>query len=124
MSSSIGGQDFDMMHGGPPADTTLELDIWRVPGMDGYGVQTLGLGNGEATITTIAFIDNIDDAITFVLGCADLGGTIQTIIDDWNTTFANVLIVSVDQANCYQPCIYQGSDQVRVQLVWKVLSLV
>src|SRR6185295_15630331 len=120
--SSIGAQQFDIMRG-PAATLSPRLDIWEVPGLDGYGAQLLGAGNGKRELTTVSYQTNINNAAAFVLGCRLVVGTVVTVVDDWANNFFNQLVVEMDDTNCYQPCKWNGNaNAVRVELNWKLLA--
>ncbi len=75
----------------------LETTAWRVPGINGYGAQTLGLGGSAfafraVTFGTSAAIDVWFRAIEALVGSA------VTITDDWGLAHTGCLIMRTEIA--------------------------
>lgn len=89
-----------------PVWTRQRTEIWQVPGQDGYGVQTLGLGDAEFNLSVVLYAEDDDQADNFHTGLSQLQGTIVTVIDDFPSTWPDVLILHVAQPR-KQAMIYQ-----------------
>ncbi|MCL2647730.1 MAG: hypothetical protein FWD61_12090 [Phycisphaerales bacterium] len=121
--SSIGTISFDIMRG-LPALLKSRVDTWEVPGVDGYGAQLLGKGDAEFDLVTISYLgvgnSPNNEAQFHILNCAAMQGTIQTIVDDWGDSYANILIHHYEAIK--QPCIKDGVQQVRVEGHWHCIT--
>ena len=123
MSSSIGTIATDIIHG-LPQDTKMRVDVWEVPGINGYGAQQLGLADAEFALKSVKYILSTDavDPDTYVDNCNAAEGSIQTVTDDWGDPYPNILIKHVV---CQKsPCIYKGDAQaVRVEVDWSMVTM-
>lgn len=120
--SSIGAIATDIMRG-VPSLIRPRVETWEVPGLDGYGAQTLGSGDAEFELETITYFADNGDADTHIVDCVDSQGTIVTIVDDYGISFEGMLIVHVDVANSKRPVIHLGNpNAVRVRIGWRMLA--
>jgi len=72
------------------------LEVWQSPGLDGYGAQSLGLGDAEFRVTAVFYEVSADVEAWFRL-LELLQGTIVSITDDWGLTYTGLLIVRVGE---------------------------
>ncbi len=118
--ASIGGITTTIMRGTPPT-TKPRVDTWQVPGLDGYGAQLLGEGDSEFDLTTIFYAASDAAANSKIASCENLQGQLVNVITDFGDTYPNVLVVHMDPA-IKRPMIYQGSNAIRVEIHWKLLT--
>lgn len=124
--SDIAGISFDIMRG-KPVLLAEEVETWRISGLDGYGAQKLGLGDGEFRLVTIVYVDDDGLAANAVIDASRaLQGTIVDLEDDWGDVYEGVLVRRVDASgpNVQTPVKKDGQAKVRVQLVWDMLKAV
>lgn len=122
--SSVAGLTTDIFIG-VPAPLRQTGEKWRVPGLDGYGAQTLGLGDGEFNVVTVAYCDSPASAKDFTDQAAALAWTVVSVVDDFGDTYNNILIEAVDTTSpgTKRPVIYQGNpNAVRVQVSWRMCT--
>jgi hypothetical protein len=123
--ASIGGQGFEIMRG-HPAPQKLRTEVWQVPGIDGYGVQTLGMGDSEFPLTTITYVADNAAAEALITACAALQGTLVSITDDCGNTFTNILVKEFDPSKdllAKQPVIAAGYPAAfRVEFRWLMVQ--
>ena len=121
--STIGTQNFDIMRGRPQG-VKSRLDVWDVPGLDGFGLQTLGLGDSAFELSTVAYVADSSAADDLIYNCEALQGTVTTIVDDWGVTWANAAIRKVDTnfpgSKIPVSPMADGST-VRVEIHWAIL---
>jgi hypothetical protein len=119
--SSIGGQEFSIMRGVPIA-LSQTVEEWRVPGLDGYGAQTLGKGDGLFRLETVAYL--IGTADTLIANCLALKGTLVTIVDDWGSTVNNVLVkgINASRPEAKAAIIFGGYTGTRCALLWDLVA--
>src|SRR5579864_706975 len=119
----IGGINVDIMRG-LPALLRLRTETWVVPGLDGYGAQTLGKGDAEFDLATILYVTGAtpsDDANTHIAACLALQGTVISLTDDRNDVYTGILVVKVDTTNAKKPLYYKGAKAVRAEISWKMV---
>lgn len=121
--ATIGGISVDILKGLPLLKKE-RVETWVVPGLDGYGAQTLGQGDSEYDLVSVLYIVGAnpnDDANTHIDACTALQGTVISLTDDWGDGYTKVLVVKVDPTNAKRPVIYQGVPGVRVEIAWKLV---
>lgn len=72
-------------------------EVWTRPGIDGHGAMVLGLGDSPYLFTAVAF-GTAAAVATWQSSIEALQGTVVTIVDDWNTTWTNMLITTAANA--------------------------
>jgi hypothetical protein len=127
-SSTSLEESFDILKGTPPPSTKTETEIFTVPGLDGYGAQTLGDKDSEFELVTIRYFsggdDNGGDANTHISDCCGMQGFVCTIVDDWGDTFTQILVTKVNTQDAKKPVTKDGdATAVRVELKWKCVNL-
>jgi len=114
--STLGDQTFHIIRG-LPASLKQRVDVWEVPGIDGYGAQTLGLGDARFGLTCIAYTASSGAANTLIGLVEAMQGTLQTLVDDWGDTYTSLLVEKVDTTGAKKSVVYNGNfNAVRVQL--------
>jgi hypothetical protein len=73
----------------------LDTTVWRVPGINGFGAQTLGLGGSSFAFRSIVFgtaaqVDAWYRAIEALVGYA------ISIVDDWGLTHTGCLLTRTE----------------------------
>lgn len=92
--AGIGGVACDFVRGDLRA-LKERVEVWSVPGIDGYGAQKLGLGDADFLFTGVIH-DTVANVTAWVAAIAALQGTaLVSIVDDWGVTFTNCLITRV-----------------------------
>jgi hypothetical protein len=72
------------------------MEIWQIPGLDGYNVHLLGKGDSQSTFTCVLF--GIETGLqAWVDSLRALQGQIVTITNEQGTVITNQLIVSVGE---------------------------
>jgi len=97
MSGTVGGYACDYVsgHAQPLAE---EVEVWRTPGIDAYGAQKIGVGDGAFDFRLLRF--NTDATVDlWAAVIRALQGTLVTIVNDRGDTFTNCLIMRVSQPN-------------------------
>jgi hypothetical protein len=77
-----------------PATEKQTLEIWRTPGMDGVGAQRLGKNDSHLEFRAVLF-GLVADVVDWGADLFKLQGAIGVVVDDWGTTYNNVLFVQV-----------------------------
>lgn len=116
----IGDVVFDTMEARVPG-LTPRVEVWEVLGLDGYGAQVSGLGNGQFQIVTKAFFTgagdgNDADADSHLDACRDLVGTVVTVVNQFGRAYENILIVRRDDSsgeNGKYACCMDGDARAR-----------
>lgn len=120
--SSIGPVNFDIMRG-VPSLIRPRVETWEVPGLDGYGAQTLGNGDAEFELETVAYFTSNALADLHIVACVEVQGTVVTIVDDYGASFPAIIVVRVDTARAKMPVIHKGNaNAVRVRIGWRMLA--
>jgi hypothetical protein len=114
-AGSIAGISLDIVQG-LPAVLKIRVDKWEVPGLDGYGAQTFGLGDADFQTTTINFCADNTAANTLLNSFVDLQGTVATLIDNFGSSFS-VLVLHVDTDNGKRAMIWNGHAAARLVVV-------
>ena len=95
--ASVGGISCDMVKGA--AETLREqVEVWRQPGVDGVGAQTMGKSEGVSHFLAVIY-DTNELVETWANSIRALAGTVGTIIDDWGTSHTNMLIARAGELN-------------------------
>jgi len=90
---SIGGIPCTFVRGAPHAPAQ-RVQLWEVPGIDGYGAQLLGLGDSPFQFAVV-LLDSLIAANVYnwAQSVQATPGTIATIVNDWGTSYTRCLIV-------------------------------
>lgn len=120
---AIGDVNFDLSRGLPQL-LRPRVDLWEVPGIDGYGAQVLGNGQGEFDFVVVSYQPSNSFANSFIDVLNALQGTVVSLTDDWGDDYDNVLVQNVDSRNAKRPCIHNGSAAVRVECTLRLLMTV
>jgi len=128
---SIGGVEFDIIHGLPQI-ARFRVEVWEVPGLDGYGAMTLGKGNAEFDLVSIFYSANEDDndgsADLIIAQSIALQGTAVNVVDDWRASsggdpYGPCIVQKVDASNAKKRVIFEGDDSaIRVEIRWHLLN--
>jgi len=93
--SDIGGVSCDLLSGPAPA-LRERVEVWQVPGIDGYGAQTLGKGDAQYSFAAVRFGTSAEvDA--WYASVQALQGSVLTVVDDWGTSHTSILLTRVNQ---------------------------
>jgi len=92
-----------------------EVETWRVPGLDGYGAQLLGLGDSSFQFTGILWTVSKALAVAWVEAIEDLQGQVIDVIDDWGTDWGNLLVTKVGQPK-FRAIIAAGGITCRAEV--------
>ena len=91
--ASIGSITCTFVHGHPPLPKQ-RVDLWRVPGLDGYGAQNLGHNDSSFQVTAIYYGDGFG-LLAWKRAIEGLQGTVVTITNDLGIEYAYCLITKV-----------------------------
>ena len=72
----------------------MRVELWRVPGLNGYGAQALGLQDSPFEFTAILY-SNAAGVLAWKEALEALQGTIISIVNDLGITYANCLILKL-----------------------------
>ena len=114
MAGSIGGVSCDLVSGRFAA-LKETIETWRIPGIDGYGAQLLGLGDSSFEFTGVKFGSNATIESWFS-DIEALQGNIVSVFDDWGDTYSNLLVTGVSPST-KRVALHQGGvrGQMTVQ---------
>lgn len=73
------------------------LDVWQVPGLNGYGAQNLGTGESEFSFTA-TYYGTAAAVNVFIAAIEALQGSTVTIVDDWGITYTYMMVTRVGPA--------------------------
>ncbi len=125
ISTSGATLTLDIFRGMGPLLLRSRVDLWEIPGVNGYGVQKLAQGNGQFQAESVSYISgntsNLNTATTLLVNADLMQGNEVTLVDNWGNGFAHILVhqVSTDAPDTLQPCIYNGDlTAIRVTLRW------
>lgn len=94
--ADIGGVSCDFVKG-EASDLKQRVETYEVPGRSGYGAHTLGLKDSPFRFTGTKKHDTSANVDTWAASIQALQGTVVIIVDDWATSFTNLLITRVGQ---------------------------
>jgi len=104
---------------GTPIPTKQRVEAWQVPGINGYGLMTLGLGDAAFDLIAVFYCLSNGAAETVKASVAALQGTVITVIDNFGVGFGNVGVIEVG-VPVKEPMIYAGyASAVRMQVAIK-----
>ena len=101
-SGLIGDLGFDLIKGLPQLQTRTRTESWQTPGIDGYGVQTIGQGDTSFNLTCVKYVNTSvegsinDDANALIADSNALQGTFITIVDNCGDTYDGICVLSVN----------------------------
>ena len=116
--STLGGITCTFIHapgGSPPAARRAESQVWRVPGLDGFGIALLGLGDSEFELVAVLASNNAGVDVWAALLQAKQA-TIVTIVDDFGNTFNGCFLESVGNVRKTAARVPGGSITVRGEI--------
>lgn len=120
--STIGDMYVDIIRGIPQALKT-RVDVYEVPGLNGYGAQTLGTGDAEFDLVSVLYCINNAAANVHIRACEALQSTVLILVDDYGDGYGNVLVKHVDTNNAKMPLIWNGNtNAVRVSVKWQMVT--
>lgn len=82
--ASIGGVTTDIVRGTLPILRETS-EVWRQPGVDGYGVHLLGLGQTRWRVTAVRY-GSVPVVVSWFTAIELLVGSTVTIVTDWGAT--------------------------------------
>jgi hypothetical protein len=91
--ATVGGVTCDFVRGQKPLLAT-QVEVWRMPGIDGYGAQLTGLGGGEGQFQA-EYFNSPAGISTWHASLAALQGQVVSITNDLGDTVTNFLITNV-----------------------------
>lgn len=91
--ASVGGVDCDFVRGGA-SQLKTRTERWEVPGLSGYGVLRLGLGDAPFDFELVRY-DELATVNAWSVSIQALQSQVVTIIDDHGTTWASMLVETV-----------------------------
>lgn len=99
MAGSIGAVACSRVIGHARPQAT-RVQVWQIPGVDGYGAHLLGLGNSESQFTAVAFgrdtvLVGFIHLPTWYASLRATQGTIVTVTNELGIAFTNQLIVEI-----------------------------
>lgn len=95
MAQNIGGTACDFVKGVPRALKT-GVTHWTVPGLDGYGAQTLGLRGSEFEFEAVKY-GSKSAVATWIAAIEAHQASVVTIETDWGDTLTSCLVLHVGQ---------------------------
>ena len=119
--AGIGGVGCDMVQGNVRS-LKERVEIWQVPGINGYGAQLTGLGDSDAVFTGVEF-DSHANIITWIAAIEALQGTVCSIVDDQGVTHSNVLITDVGRGQRTARVNHDSRGDTRGQIKVKGLPV-
>lgn len=111
--ASVGGVSCDLVQGRAAA-LKQSVEIWEIPGQNGFGAMTQGQKESEYQFTLVKF-ESLANVNTWVGQIEALQATAVTIIDDFADTYSNMLVARVSQPR-KMGVIYGGAAKVRGEL--------
>jgi len=115
---SIGGTTCTFIHtagGRPPAVLREETEVFRLPGINGYGAQKLGLGGGGFQLTAVLYT-TAAGARLWEAALQAKQAAIVTIVDDLGTSHTNCLLMHVGNARIHPARNPSGTITQRAEL--------
>lgn len=91
--AQIGGVLCTFVRGNCP-NPKMRIELWRVPGLDGYGAQALGLNDSPFEVTAILY-SNKAGVELWKDSIEGLQGSIVSITNDLGSTTQNCLILKI-----------------------------
>jgi hypothetical protein len=91
--ASIGAVLCTFVRGHAPRVKT-RLELWRVPGLNGYGALVLGQNDSEFEFTAVCYSSAMG-VLDWKLQIEALQGQIVSIINDLGITYSNCLITKL-----------------------------
>jgi hypothetical protein len=97
MAINIGGVSCRFLSG-DVGDLKERIEVWQLPGIDGYGAHLIGKGNSPFVFVA-TLIDSYANCLTWRDNIEALQGTIVEAEDDFVTTYTDLLVLSVNGWN-------------------------
>ena len=91
--ASVGGVNCTFVRGGANQPKT-RLELWQVPGIDGYGAMDVGRGDASFQFLLVKY-GSTGTVESWILSIEALQGEVVSITDDHDTVHANCLVVRV-----------------------------
>lgn len=116
MAANVNGTSCDIVKG-VPNELKTEVQTWGVPGVDGYGAQTLGQRGSEFRFQCVKY-GTVASVNTWIAAMQAVQGSVVSLENDWGDTFDNMLIERVGQPT-KEPAIgcFTGSPGARGQVM-------
>lgn len=121
MSGSIGGVPCTFVRGTLPA-WREESEVWRIPGVDGFGITLLGRGDAETELRAVLFSNNL--GVNLWTGQLQaLQGQIVAVTNDHGDSYAYCFLTRV--GNVAKQAAYMPGTAIttRAELPIQVLML-
>ncbi len=102
--ASIGGTSCTFVRGCAPP-MKIEADVWRVAGLNGFGIQQLGYGDAAGKLTAV-FYSSDAGVDTWAAALHALQGTIVTVVNDHGDSRGDVFLARLSElvkTSAYQP---------------------
>lgn len=94
MMPTIGSVTCTFVHGSIPSALSKRVEVWQTPGVDGYGVQLHGQGDGDFELRAVYRGSSAADVAAWHGNLLGLKGTLVTVSNDVGVS-CSALIVKV-----------------------------
>lgn len=111
--AGIGGVTCLMVKG-EGLDNTQRVEVYQVPGHDGYGALKLGLGDSAWSFRGV-LLDSLANVNTWVASLQALKGAVISVVDDFGTTHTNLLVREVSPPQ-RDAVVHLGTLKVRGEM--------
>jgi hypothetical protein len=91
--ASIGSVSCTFVRGHAPA-VKQRLELWTVPGINGYGALALGANDSEFEFTAVLYSDDAG-LLEWKLSIEAQQGQIISVVNDLGITYANCLVTKI-----------------------------
>lgn len=91
---------------------TPRMELWNRPGMNGYGAMELGNGDSPFVFRAVGYALNAA-VTTWINSLQALKGSVVTIVDDFGTTWASMLVTSSTIVSRTPRVNHDGNGDVR-----------
>jgi hypothetical protein len=90
------------------------LVLWQVPGIDGFGAQTMGLGDSEFQFVCV-YYGTPANVGAWARAIQAMQGQVVTVVNDWGTTYARCLLCRMTPPH-YTPAAHQGGARGEIRI--------
>jgi hypothetical protein len=111
--STVAGITCTFVRGDAPAPKQ-RVQLWQMPGVDGFGAQTLGLGDSEFQFTAV-FYGTRSAVGAWAASIQALQGRLAVVVNDWGTSYPRCLICKISVPK-YSPAAFQGGARGEIVL--------
>ena len=108
------------------SDLTQRVTSWQVPGLTGYGAQTLGMGDSGSLIRLIKY-GNTAEVEAWIVAVQLLKGTIVAVTEqraDSEVTYTSLLVQGVSQPAVRAAYVPGGTIRERGEIVVRGVVMV